>query len=333
MLEASAPIEPGPAFAPAIEAADNPFMAVRAQAAKPRRRPSSFTQPVPWIVGAVLSVIVSGAILHSMGRLDFLTQTAPAVRANETRRAPAPHTESNHRSTALAPAPSPVPIAPARIKQPEPHRQPPSERLVRTAEPNVVLIGLRIDRQLLLSDLGAVGWACRPDAIVCPTEIIDRLENLRKKGEGRAQAEQRLVACSPRQTLAILKHVSGSGPAEGFSLALLEAPLESFCRISLQPTVAPQVGQPLATLLGRSQDDDPRSINWDFVGLAVDQVGRDVGGAPTKYYCPNPAIVNDTLGAPVFDGSGCIVGCIRAAGEHFDVAPIAHLSALLEAKP
>ncbi len=334
MLEASVPVERQPVIDSPAVTVGSPFASVRTTVAKRRRRPNSFTHPVPWIVGAVLSVIVSGAILHSMGRLDFLAQSVPSEPPGKTTNAPSRRSNVNHGTTAATPAPSPVPTAPARIDRPEPHRQPPAENLVRTAEPIVVLIGLRIDRQLLLSDLGAVGWACRPDAIVCPTEIIERLEGLRKKGEGRAQgADQRLVACSARQTLAILKYVSGKGPAEGFSLALLEAPLESFRQVSVQPAEAPRVGQRLATLVGRSKEDDPRSITWDFVSLAVDQVGRGAGGAPVEYYAPVSAREVDALGAPVFDGSGCIVGCIRTAGEHLDIAAIAQLSALLEMQP
>ena len=334
MLEASVPVERPPAFAPAIAGAVNSFAEVRPKAAKPRRRPSSFTQPVPWIVGAVLSVIVSGAILRSMGRLDFLAQTAPAERAHETRRAPSPHTESNHRSPAPAAAPAQVPTAPAQIEQPEPHRQPPSERLVRIAEPGLVLIGFRVDRQIGFSGLGTIGWACRPDAIVCPTEFLNGLEKLlAREAPPDRGLDARLVVFTPRQKLAILKHVAGSGPATGFSLALLEAPLESHCRVALDSSTAPRVGQPLAALLGSSQGDDPKSIAWEFASLALDQIGRETDGAPNKFFCRGQATFKESIGAPVFDGAGNVVGCVRAVHDTVEVVPIECLTTLLTTIP
>jgi pSer/pThr/pTyr-binding forkhead associated (FHA) protein len=334
MLEASVLIERRPPFAPASAEADSPFAAIRPQVTKPRRRPNSFTHPMPWIVGAVLSVFISGVILHSMGRLDFLAQSAPSEPPRKTTHAPPGRSRGNHGTTGATPDLSQVPSAPARIERPEPHRQPPAESLVRTNEPALVLIGYRVDRQVGFSGLGAVGWACRPDVVVCPTEFLVGLEKLlAREAPPDRGLDARLAVFTPRQTLAILKHVAGSGPADGFSLAVLEAPLESSCSVAIDSSTTPRVGQPLAVLLGSSQDDDSKTIAWSFASLALDQIGREPAGVPNKFFCRGQATCKESIGAPVFDSAGNVVGCVRAVTDMVEVVPTNCLSALLKTIP
>jgi pSer/pThr/pTyr-binding forkhead associated (FHA) protein len=334
LLEASAPIERQPVINSPAVAEGSPFASVRTTVAKRRRRPNSFAHPVPWVVGAVLSVFISGAILHSMGRLDFLAQSAPSEPSPRAAHAPERRSNVNHGTTATTRDPSQVSTAPARIERPEPHRQPPAESLVRTYVPALVLVGYRVDRQVGFSGLGAVGWAYRPDVVVCPTEFLDGLEKLlAREAPPDRGLDARLAVFTPRQTLAILKHVAGSGPADGFSLAVLEAPLESSCRVAIDSSTAPRVGQPLAILLGSSQNDDSKTITWNFASLVLDQIGREPAGTPNRFFCRGQATFRESIGAPVFDGAGNVVGCVRAVSDTVEVVPTTCLSALLKSIP
>jgi hypothetical protein len=197
-----------------------------------------------------------------------------------------------------------------------------------------VLVGYRVDRQVGFSGLGAVGWAYRPDVVVCPTEFLDGLEKLlAREAPPDRGLDARLAVFTPRQTLAILKHVAGSGPADGFSLAVLEAPLESSCRVAIDSSTAPRVGQPLAILLGSSQNDDSKTITWNFASLVLDQIGREPAGTPNRFFCRGQATFRESIGAPVFDGAGNVVGCVRAVSDTVEVVPTTCLSALLKSIP
>lgn len=139
--------------------------------------------------------------------------------------------------------------------------------------------------------------AFRPAVVVCPTEFLDGLEKLlaRESPPDRG-LDARLAVFTPRQTLAILKHVAGSGPAKGFSLAVLVAPLESSCRVAIDSSTAPRVGQPWAMLLGSSQDDDIQGLDLEGPFLAA--WGKH-GTKPVK--CGGNTIVKSRAEGPDFD--------------------------------
>lgn len=114
---------------------------------------------------------------------------------------------------------------------------------------------------------------------------------------------------------------------------MLVAPLESSCRVAIDSSTAPRVGQPWAMLLGSSQDDDLKTIAWSFASLALDQIGREPAGAPHKFFCRGQATFKESIGAPVFDGAGKAVGCVRAVSDTVEVVPTNCLSALLKTIP
>lgn len=86
-------------------------------------------------------------------------------------------------------------------------------------------------------------------------------------------------------------------------------------------------------LLGSSQDDDLKTIAWSFASLALDQIGREPAGAPHKFFCRGQATFKESIGAPVFDGAGKAVGCVRAVSDTVEVVPTNCLSALLKTIP
>lgn len=221
-------------------------------------------------------------------------------------------------------------------------RAPPDEKVVRQSEEGVVLIGLRIDRQLALgaksSDATwhnlAVGWACRPDAVICPTSVLDRLDNLRKKNGGGGESP---VVCTPTQTIAVLSHKAGRGDADGFSVATLEAPLDGACGVPADAVAStPILGQKLALLSGSSKNDDPQTIVRRLLILTVDRVQRSQDKSPKMFHCRCLEKAGDTIGSPVFDASGRVVGCVQSAAQdirEIQVIPLARLTSLFKTSP
>ena len=188
------------------------------------------------------------------------------------------------------------------------NQSPPDEKLVRRAEEAVVLVGLRLQSKIVITEVETTAWACAPNMVICPTPILARLDKLKEKG-----GPENLIVCTPAGPIAILSHRSGAGPAAGFSVATLEVPLDITCTMRAQPAdFIPLPGQKLAILYGHSQDDDPQTIVRSYTSLTIERIER-LDQAPVMIICRSDGNVAAASGAPIFDASGSVVGCVQAA--------------------
>jgi pSer/pThr/pTyr-binding forkhead associated (FHA) protein len=197
---------------------------------------------------------------------------------------------------------------------------------VRLPEEAVVLIGVRIDKELVIDSVSA--WACGPSTVICPTSRLELLEKKLRDLEG---LDTSLVVCAPKKTLAIIEHRAGNGPAQGFSLARLEAPLDETCTIAGDAPLQPQ--QELTVLDAHyEKKDDPKSIVRRAHPLRIDHIERS-GKTPSLLHCRGDQKHGELLGAPVFDREGSVVGCVGPSAEGVDVVPISRLNSLISEKP
>jgi hypothetical protein len=234
---------------------------------------------------------------------------------------------------AVAPAPpaavsQPVTDNSAPMKTSSTRNQPPpDEKLVRRAEEAVVLVGLRFHAKIVITEVETTAWACAPNMVICPTPILERLEKLKEKG-----GQENLIVCTPAGPIAILNHHGGAGPAAGFSVATLEAPLDSTCTMRAQPAeFIPILRQKLAILCGHSQDDDPQTIVRSFTPLTIERIER-LDNVPVMIICRSEGNLAAASGAPIFDASGAVVGCVQVADEAtgiVQIVPLSRLSSLL----
>ncbi len=208
----------------------------------------------------------------------------------------------------------------------------PDEKLVRKSQDAVAMIALRVDAEVAMFNVTA--WACRGNAVICPTAALQALEDDRKDHN---QQDESIVVCTPTDTVAILDHKPGTGPAASFSIATLEIPHATICDVALGPEAVSCIpGQKLAILSTSSVNHDPKSITRDFTIVSVDRIDRGADHAPTMYKCRYDGATVDVLGSPVFDSSGLVVGCVHAIAQQaheVHIVPIAQLASLLEPHP
>lgn len=291
-----------------------------------------FGSPSSWAWGIALSglcaVLILGGPWTSRRQMadDAATQTElqnvqpslvspPSAERVDTKQASAP----SPRESAPAPSSNVVPPVPPA----------PEEIVIRRMENAVALIGIRFDDRLVVAP--DTVWACRPNAVICSTAIVNLLEKQMAKDPG--LSARSIVVCTPGKTLAILKHTPGRGPAEGFSLAELEGSLDAVCpTASNEPQ--PLAGELLAALTCTCQQTDkPESIARRFRLIKIDGIDRAVDKSPMLMRCSMDALAIDLQGSPVFDPTGSVVGCVRTSANGVDVVPIARLRELLSAIP
>ncbi len=198
---------------------------------------------------------------------------------------------------------------------------------VKPPDEAVVLIGVRIDKGMVIDSVSA--WACRPDAVICPTAHLEILE---RDAKAFKDLNPSLVVCTPRKTLAILHHTAGHGPAEGFSLAKLEAPLDATCTVA-GSNVRLVPDQHLKIIAARCETkDDPQSIIRKPYAIQIERIER-AEQLPTMLHCHGEKADVNLHGAPVFDETGSVVGCVKPSDEGVDVLPVARLGNLLMGNP
>lgn len=280
--------------------------------------PLAGNSPAAWGVGLGISVLCASLLVagfRSCRQPELATSDAVSSEHTSEERASGPGTPKTE-------APTTSPTATSNHIEPD-------EALVRKSADGLFMVGLRTEQNLALSDASA--WACGAHSVICPTAIVNMMEEVRKEATGHNEA---IVVCDPKTTLAIVEHKAGSGPAEGFSLAQVEAPLAVVCPVAAGKDVPACIpGQPLAMLSAWADDHKSSAVVRKFTRLTIDRIDRDSQHVATMYKCRCDAQVDEVAGAPVFDASGNVVGCaLRSAPTTHEVhvVPIARLSSLLE---
>jgi hypothetical protein len=206
-----------------------------------------------------------------------------------------------------------------------PQPQPPSPP--RLPEAAVGLLGIRPGNIVVMTS--ATAWACRPNAVICPTAMLNQLESvLIREKENYKQVDASLVVCTPVKTLAILENTAGKGAADGFSLLELEGALEAVCAL---PHDAPRFepGQLLTMLTCRSLDPGkPETIERKIYPLRIERIERNADKTPILLHCGGANISGDVQGSPVFDTAGSVIGCARPSSGSVQVVPVARLMEL-----
>jgi pSer/pThr/pTyr-binding forkhead associated (FHA) protein len=294
---------------------EQPVTAEVAQPAdvQPAVATARMTSPREWFVGIALSAVCATVVFagaRSCRQQDALVAKTP----------------TNNKADAVPLSEPEVPDVPAKVPGPDP-KLPPDAALVRKSAEAVVMLALRVDRKVVLTNV--TGWACGPNRVICPTSALADMESVRPP----ETPEVSLVACLPTSTIAILDHKAGDGEADGFSVATLEAPLNAVCQPASDAASACVPGQKLAMLATTAKDDDPKSIVQNLVYLTVDRVEHGSDRSATMYKCRFDGSVGGGLGSPVFDTSGRVVGCAQfVSGKAYEahVTPIHRLSSLLK---
>jgi pSer/pThr/pTyr-binding forkhead associated (FHA) protein len=288
---------------------------------------SKFSSPASWALGISLSLLCAILFL-GVPRLfrvqaGSLEQDEPINTVLTTDNSP------DERNGAATPDSSPPSVVRPEQSRPQQIRPAVSldEQGIRQYEDAVVLIGVRINDKLVMDSVS--GWACRPDAVICPTSTLQMLEQELNKFKG---IDASLVVCTPGKTLAILEHKEGRGSAEGFSLAKLEAPLDTACTIAAS-NVRLEPKQHLAVLAARRDKmEDPQTIVRRFSSVEIDHIEWS-GLVPLVIHCRNDKADGALLGAPVFDENGSVVGCVGPSVDGLNVVPVARLQNLVTAEP
>ena len=157
----------------------------------------------------------------------------------------------------------------------------------------VLMVALRTEQKLSLTDVTA--WACGRNAVICPTSILDDIEKMRQESDSRNES---IVVCGPNATVAIIEHKPGTGPAAGFSLATVEAPLADVCQVTTTNDGSECVpGQQLAMLSAWSAEHDAKSVDRRLYYLTIDRIDRaGKDHAPTMYKCRSDADIKEVAG-------------------------------------
>lgn len=177
------------------------------------------------------------------------------------------------------------------------------ENSIRRAEQAVVLLGIRIGDKAVLSD--AIGWAIRPDTIVCPTATLNELESIRSQDTNQ---DEQIVACTSAKIISILRHES----LHGFSIAKLEVPLNVVCATAETGSSPPSVDQSLAALTVFAENHERQKMRHEIVRLIVDHIQRADDQAPVIFHCKAIEPAKGLVGSPVFDSSSKVIGTIQA---------------------
>lgn len=226
---------------------------------------------------------------------------------------------AEHRPKVVQPSPSVVPSAP-NVEQPF------DKQAIRQSEDGVFLISARTGRLLVFTR--STAWAIGRDRIVCPTKILDQIENSLIKGD---KLDDCIVVASPIQTLRVLKHQAVDGSPQ-VSVGRLDSPVDVVCNVvartnGFKPTPKQKLAMLVAQAAGdKGQVDEPKSISRRLVELTIDQISRDSSGEPTEIICVPADDPGPAAGAPVFDGMGRVVACVeRAKKDEVRAIPIARL--------
>jgi hypothetical protein len=278
--------------------------------------------PTSWAWGIGLSALCAALILglpiilRSGSQPGGDAQPANADDAPSTERVVGPpdvKREEPKRNTASVSLPPPQPPTPPALP-----------------EAAVGLLGIRADNKVVM--ISATAWACRPNAVICPTAMLNQLESaLAKEKENYKQLDTSVVICTPGKTLAILKHTPGKGAADGFSLVQLEGALEAVCTLP-QATPSLEPGQSLTVLRCRSRDNGkPETIERQIQQLIIERIERSADKQPFLLHCRSANISGDVQGSPVFNTAGAVIGCAQPSAGTVQVVPIARLMDLLPA--
>lgn len=287
--------------------------------------------PRAWLLGAALSVACAAVVLG--GARIFRDDSEAPSRPNAIAHSPTAHDQTIAAPTSIMSAssgPFNTPNAAAAPKL--------DEELFRKKQGIVALIGLRLGGELILGANNADGswrplgacWALRPDVVVCPDDVLKRLESLRKTG---GDSDESLVVCTPSQTLAILDRKGAGRDDAGFALASIEAPLDNSPALDSAATPpCPAPGDRLAILSAWCDNDDPAAIVRRTIIVNVDRVRRDDDNSPLTLHCRGSAPAGIVAGSPAFNSSGELVGCVQVASDgksEIQVTPLSRLAAIL----
>lgn len=206
----------------------------------------------------------------------------------------------------------------------------PDEAAIRSAEPSLGVLGLRFGgSESYLTRVTT--WSFAPSYALCPTKLLGDLHAAKEDSN---EVDEAVSIFQRGRQVAILEHQVGKDSAEGFSLVRLEAPLEAICKIDSAKPMNVVPGQHLAMLGVRAAiEDNPDSIQCEFVRLTVDRIERDGDGTPMLLYCRPENAQDDVSGAPIFDAAGSVVGCAVSANREVVVMPITRLASLAEINP
>ena len=148
------------------------------------------------------------------------------------------------------------------------------EQVVRKSEKGVCLVGFRTQRVVVFTRTTA--WAIGPQAIVCPTSMLDQIDNARDKG---GKGDECGVVCNPARTVRIMNHAPWRRARGSFPLDWPSRAPADTVAIDRQAAAAfePAQGQKLAVIVARGaaksdQPDDPKSINCRVTMLTIDQI-------------------------------------------------------------
>jgi pSer/pThr/pTyr-binding forkhead associated (FHA) protein len=280
------------------------------------------TSSTSWLAGGALSLICVALLLGSTRScrhpVSPSVEVADAISSEVSRVGPGKMLPATSQPSPVAPAPAII----------DPKRAP-DAALIHKAADAVLIIGLRTDKHLALTKVTA--WACRGNAIICPTAMLTELENLRE--ERKAQDES-IVVCTPTETVAVLAHKADGANEQGVSVATLELPLASACSVAEASIVhACLPGQKLAMLSAATTSHDPTTLVHRLTLLSIDRIDRDGVGQPLLFKCRYEGVVNDVNGAPVFDAAGRVVGCAQAVAidaQEIHVIPVTRFAPLLD---
>ncbi|MBX7165880.1 MAG: FHA domain-containing protein [Pirellulales bacterium] len=323
MLEASPPA----ALSAALDAAARDAAVPRAPTIQVPAPPnhddvhSRFRSPISWLTGIAGSVVCTLLILGMAAMSRSSTDGVPPA-------SPGP-------GGTAAPKVSPAPASPssaASLPPPVVLSQWPDDAAVLKHAPAVVLLGAQVGGvSPLLSEVKIQGWACASREVICPAERLQELDAAAKE-DGKVEAT--LAFFGPHSHWAVLGYRTMSDAKDGFARVTLESELEGACEVATDISGLTR-GTKLSLLAGQpSRKDDPASIEYVVIRQTVERVDRDSSDAPRRLHCRATAPIAEgpvanVVGAPVFDASCRVVGCVQSAGETVIVVPVNCLQELL----
>ncbi len=311
----------------------------------------SFRSPRSWAIGVALSgvLLLLAAGANAVFRRGTEGKNDEKNLAAEARRGEARPGQSGEVPAAVSPPPmNTTSAAAATVQQPRtakrgsssPQAQVFDEERIGESQKGVYLICYRVSGKVLF--LGYTAWAVSPEAIVCPAGMVKRIEQYRKEHKG---SDECGVVCNPSHTLRIADYAPCDGDGTFLAIARIDAPAVSVAADRKESSAfKPEKGQTLAVIVARGSSvkgqpsDDPKRIATSVVALTVKQVHLDSQSAPDILICTPAEDVGLADAAPVFDGAGCVVGCVAPpqrgdAVDEVRVALLSRIPKLLQAIP
>ena len=168
--------------------------------------------------------------------------------------------------------------------------------------------------------------------MVCPSDVLKHWESILKQGD---KLDDCIVVCSPSKTLRILRHAAVDGEGAFLSVGRLEASAEA---VSFEPQAAsafvPEPGQKLAMLVTAGANSTSGQPNDDPATISCRLISSEDRADPTRPATGPVGLVlcrsrrpRTATAAPVFDGTGRVVGCVESATKtETRVVPVSRLA-------